>query len=298
VSALHVCCAIEGDYVPHSAAMLHSVVEQSGGREVHVHYLHGRELSPGRLAPLRDMLEELGAEISFVELADDLCAGLPIDGFTRKATWYRILLPDLLPDLERILFLDADLLALDSLAPLWETDLTDCYLAAVTNVFMAEHLFRPTQLGIDWPQEYFNAGVMVMNLELMRREGCTAALRKYGVEHAHDLIFRDQDVLNVVLRDRRRALHPRWNCMNALFLYPWSAYVFGAEEVEEARRNPAIRHFEGPSIMKPWVRGCQVPYRECYFEHRRATPWPDVPIEGVPKPSRHIVRRIRRRLSA
>ena len=74
----------------------------------------------------------------------------------------------------------------------------------------------------------------------------------YARRNADRLEWRDQDTLNVVLGHRRLALHPRWNAMNAVLNFPQSADVFGAEAVEEARRNPAIRHFEGPAQNKPW----------------------------------------------
>jgi lipopolysaccharide biosynthesis glycosyltransferase len=298
VSDLHVGCAVEGRYVAHSAAALHSVLGQSGEFRVHVHYLHGPELPAEGQGSLTEMVERMGGEISFVHVLDELVEGLPTEGFTRKATWYRGLVADVLPDLERILFLDADLLALDALGPLWQTDVSGHYLAAVTNVFQADHLSRPAQLGLDRPEAYFNAGVMLMNLELMRRDGCTAAIRDYGRSHADHLMFRDQDALNVVLGERRLALHPRWNCMNALHFFPWSAYVFGNRALAEARAKPAIRHFEGPGINKPWVHGSWSPQRELYFEHRRGTPWPEVEIEEVPSLPGRIARRLRRRFSA
>jgi lipopolysaccharide biosynthesis glycosyltransferase len=296
MSILDVGCAVEGEYVAHSAAMLRSVLQQSEDYRVRVHYIHGPELPGESKRPLAEMIEREGGEVVFVEVPDYLCAGLPTEGFTRKATWYRIFVPDLLPELDRILLLDADLLAVDSLGPLWETEVSEHYLAAVTNVFQADHLFRPAELGFDRPETYFNAGVMLMNLQLIRRDGRTAVLRDYGAEHAAELMFRDQDALNVVLAGRRRPLHPRWNSMNSLAAFPWSAYVFGARAVEEATRNPGIRHFEGPGPNKPWHRGCEAALRELYFEHRRHTPWPEVRMEGEPPPSPGVARRLARRV--
>lgn len=296
-------CAVEGDYVPHSAAMLHSVLAQSGGYEVHVHYLHPPGLPAEARQGLDAMIARAGAEVTFVEVPDEVVAELPTEGFTGKATWYRALLPQLLPEnLDRILFLDADLLALDALAPLWETDLSGHYLAAVTNVFQADHLFRAAQLGFDRPQSYFNAGVMLLDLKLMRRDGCAEAMRRYGVAHAGDLMFRDQDALNVVLAGRRLPLHPRWNSMNSFQVFPWSAYVFGSQAVDEAGREPGIRHFEGPGANKPWHRGCRFAHREAYFEHRHHTPWSAVEMVGrAPgrlSRARRLAGRLRRRLSA
>jgi lipopolysaccharide biosynthesis glycosyltransferase len=291
---VHVACAVEGSYVPHSAAMLHSVLANSEGARVHVHYLHGPDLPQSDRALLADMIETNGGEISFVEVADEMCADLPTRGFTGKATWYRIFLPELLPAIDRVLVLDADVIATDSLGPLWTTDVGDHYLAAVTNVFQLNHLGTPARLGLRDPHCYFNAGVMLMNLELMRKDRCTEALRDFGIRHGYELDWRDQDALNAVLGKKRLALHPRWNCMNSVLLFPWSAYVFDVETLAEARRDPAIRHFEGPTVNKPWHYLCDRGSRAVYIQHRRQTPWAHIELEG--RTPANVVRRAARGL--
>ena len=289
-------CAAEGaTYVAHSAAMLHSLlaVERELGHDVHVHYMHGPDISTAMERRLAGMVEREGGRISFLPIPDEDIAGLPTKGFTRKATWYRIFLPELLPDVDRILYLDADLIVLDSIAPLWELDLDGSWVGAVTNVFQHNHLHRPAGLGLAGPEVYFNAGVLLMNLAEMRRDGRTRALLDYGVSNAERLEWRDQDALNVVLGERRLPLHPRWNLMNSTLLFDSAAEVYGRDVVEEARARPAIRHFEGPDANKPWHYMCEGELRELYLEHRRATPWPRVRREGMTP--RNVLRRVRRR---
>ncbi len=291
---MQVSCAVEGGYVPHSAAMLDSVIEHSGGLEVHVHYLHGPDFTAESERLLRRMLADRGAHVTFHELADERVAGLPTVGFTGKATWYRLFLPELLPDIDRVLHLDADLIAVDTLLPLWETDLGDHYLAAVTNVFMDHHLHRPAQLGLEGPETYFNAGVLLMNLAALRADGQSDEMLDYARQNADRLEWRDQDTLNVMLGHRRLHLHPRWNCMNAVLNFPQSVDVFGAAAVDEARRNPAIRHFEGPAQNKPWHYLSDPGTREAYLRHRARTPWPALRMEG--RTPRNVLRSVRARL--
>lgn len=288
MSVLHVACAARRDYVPHSAAMLHSVLTQRGEGGVHVHYLHGPDLPPRTTGLLAEMVDRSGGTISFLPIPDERVAGLRTVDFRGgdefpvlpASHWYRIFLPELLPDVDKLLYLDADTIVVDSIEPLWATDLTDHYVAAVTNVFQADHLHHPKTLGLE-PRVYFNTGVLLMNLELMRRDGCTGALRDYALTHRDQLAFPEQDAMNVVVGARRLPLHPRWNCMNSILLFPWSSDVFGPEAVAEAGRNPAIRHFEGPSINKPWHYLCEREMRELYSDHRRHTPWPEPELEGV-----------------
>lgn len=277
---LHVCCAADAAYAPHTGAMLHSVLVHRGERRVHVHYLHGPGFPSRDVVLLSEMVRREGGRIDFHEVADERVAGMPtVDGITAPM-WYRVFLPELLPDVEHVLYLDADVIAVDDLGPLWETDLGDRWVAAVTNVFQLDHLHRPWELGID-PREYFNSGVLLMNLEQMRRDGRGEAL----VEHARglgaDTMWPDQDTLNVVLGERRLALHPRWNVMNSVLGFPWAAYVFAPRELAEACGRPGIRHFEGPSANKPWHLLAAGPGRAAYLQHRRLTPWPRARREGV-----------------
>ncbi|MFL5845931.1 MAG: glycosyltransferase family 8 protein [Solirubrobacteraceae bacterium] len=267
---IDVACAVQGGYVPHSAALLHSVLRPG----VRMHYLH----DPGLRAVSRRRLEgvaaDLGGELVFWEIADERVAGLPVHGYFTSAMWYRILLPELLPDVERVLYLDVDTLALEPVAPLWELDLAGHLVAAVTNVF---ETWRGTEhtdaLGLA-QSDYFNSGVLLLNLDEMRRAGAVGELRRVAAERAEHLLWPDQDVLNLVLGPRRLMLAPRWNAMNSVLLFDHAADVLGADAVREARERPAIRHFEGPGANKPWVRGSRgLPHRADYRAHRRATPW-------------------------
>ena len=239
-----------------------------------MHFLHGPRLSRRTAHRLARMVARLGAKISLIEVSDDRVDGLPTEGFTRTATWYKIFLPELVPDADRVLYLDSDVIALDSLSPVWDTALDDSYLAAVTNVSPAWFADRWSVLGLDAATDYFNAGVLLLNLDLMRSDRCSQAVHEFGVENASRLVLRDQDALNAVLARRRVTLHPRWNCMNALFLYPEADALLGASQAAEAKRRPAIRHFEGPDANKPWHYMCRQPHRGAYRRHRRGTPWP------------------------
>ena len=295
---IHVACAAEGAYVPHSAAMLHSVLAHRGGRELCAHYLHSPRLP--HASALRAMVEAHGGSIAFHEIPDRDVAGFPDEHRFTPAMWYRLFLPELLPDMQRVLYLDVDTLATDDLGALWDTELGDHWLGAVTNVFEEWSMGRPAELGLSGPEHYFNSGVLLLNLEQMRRDGRGEALRDYARERGAGLLWPDQDTLNLVLGERRLALHPRWNCMNSVLAFPWAADVFGAATVEEARARPGIRHFEGPERNKPWHLLSESPGRELYYEHRRGTPWPRVRREGVTprNVAALLTRPLRRRIRA
>jgi lipopolysaccharide biosynthesis glycosyltransferase len=290
---LRVACAVEGAYDAHSAAMLHSVAEHSDGLDLHVYYLHGSSFPRRSADAIGRMLDDLGIELSLVEVDEQLTADLPVVSDFTVAMWYRIFLPDLLPDADRILYLDVDTIVTDALEPLVDVSLDGFYLGAVTNVFQENHLHRSRELGLAGPEVYFNSGVLLMNLDEMRRDRCPAALRDYAIENDRNE-WPDQDALNVVLGGRRLPLHPRWNVMNSLLRFPWSAEVFGPDVVREAIARPAIRHFEGPGHNKPWNYMCARQDRRLYRRHRRRTPWPRFRLED--RSARNLGRKVAHRV--
>jgi lipopolysaccharide biosynthesis glycosyltransferase len=290
MGVLRVASGSSPEYLPHVAALMHSLLEHAGGWEVEAHYLHGTDLPHEERRKLERMVAEHGGRAVLHEITPDRIQGLPRMERIPQQMWYRTFLPELLPGVDKILYLDADIIAVDSIAPLWETDLGDHYLAAVTNVWEPWNLGYVESLNLAKP--YFNSGVLLMNLQLMRRDDATARL----VALAHEkgwLPWGDQDALNIVLGHGRLELHPRWNFMNSLVIFDWAPDVLGADAVREAIEDPALRHFEGPDANKPWHVLCAYPEDQAlYLRHRRATPWADFRLDGA-TPTTLLLRRLR-----
>jgi lipopolysaccharide biosynthesis glycosyltransferase len=278
LSELHIACSADANYVPHSAAMIHSALTSND--RLAVHYLHGSSVPSEDAARLARMFGRPAQRIVFHEIPDHRIAGLRIEEDFGAAMWYRIFLPELLADLDRVLYLDVDTLILDRLDPLWELELGVSLLAAVRNVFMPYHRHRPRDLGMQAPG-YFNSGVLLLNLEQMRNYRFTEAIYALARNRSSELDWPDQDALNLAVGGRWLPLHPRWNVMNSMVFHPELARAtLGAAEVDRALAAPAIRHFEGPGFNKPWHAQHERPGRRLYRLHRRATPWPRYSFDG------------------
>jgi lipopolysaccharide biosynthesis glycosyltransferase len=227
------------------------------------------------------MFRAYPSEIVFHEIPDERLAGLPLDHRFGPAMWYRIFLGELLPDVSRLLYLDVDTNVTDRLDPLWDVALDGCYLAAVTNVVMEYHRHHLPQ-GIELA-DYFNSGVLMFNLAAMRAGGFSEALLDIVRRRGAELRWPDQDALNLLAASSRVPLHPRWNVMNSFSFRPGlTAETFGEQAVAEAMARPAIRHFEGPGIAKPWHAGHDRADQALYRRHRCLTPWPRLRYEGSP----------------
>jgi len=277
---LHIACAADGKYLPHCAAMLASIFACDTPEKVTVHFMHSPGMEPASRDQLFNWIESQGAHANFIAIPDEAVADLPRIPSIPQIMWYRVLLPRLLPQLDRILYLDADIAAMSSLRPLWETPLEGQWLAAVDNVMEPHVRQHPLELGLASENDYFNSGVLLFNLQQMRADDCTARILEFARNPGRKLSWPDQDALNIVLATRRVHLHPRWNCQNTLFFCNHGEHTFGRQAMQEALREPALVHFEGYHLTKPWHYMCTHPHRDLYWKYRRKTPWPEKNPDG------------------
>lgn len=281
MTTVEVACASDDRYIAHTAAMLHSLRWHAPEARLRVHFLAGPEPARGLRAQLEALARELRLELRWVEVPEGLVAGLPARDYLSRVVWYRVFMPELLPQLERVLYLDSDVIAMDSIEPLWATPLDDCYFAAVTNVVPEHYSQRAAELGLPGAGDYFNLGVALWNLRLMRADGFTAEVLGYARGNLPSLTWLEQDAINALYWRRRRPLHPRWNCQNGIYCQSWGAALLDAKEMQEALDAPGLLHFEGGTFAKPWHLLSTHPLRERYFFHRRRTPWPFLLPEGI-----------------
>ena len=285
-----IACAANETFLASASVLLHSLAATAGTEPLDVVVLHDEPLTPRGQTWLRESAGPAGVRLRFVAIDSAVLQDLPPQHFPRTI-WARMLLPEVLAEAGRVLYLDADTIVMQSLLPLWETRLDGAPLAAVANPlhpFMGEQ--PRLDLGIQDARRYFNSGVLLMNLDAMRSERSILRMREYASAHPANP-YPDQDAFNALFSERHVSLHPRWNAQTSMWDLGLNRLPFGPEEVREARARPAIIHFTGP--FKPWHYLCRHPFCDSYFEHLAATPWPAPAIEG-----RTPVNRLRRRLPA
>jgi lipopolysaccharide biosynthesis glycosyltransferase len=275
---LHVACSTDGRFAADCAAMLASLMASNRDVGVHVYLLHDASLSKDAVRDLRGLVISAGGALETISETEARSVALPRSERFPVQAWYRVLLPELLQHLERILYVDADALITSSLSPLWKIDLHGCLVGAVTNPLFASMVPRlQSELGLPDGRSYFNSGVLLMDLNGWRTAGTTQAVIDFATRH-RGLVWPDQDALNGVLHASRHHLHPRWNAMPGLWELPRRYMPYSVQETAEAAEDPAIVHFVGPH--KPWHYRSKHPYRAEFFRYLSQTPWRGRDIEG------------------
>lgn len=276
----HVAVICGDAYSRHAGALLSSLFSLHPDRSLVVHFVPGPDLTAENLERLAQVAERHSYDLHVHRIPPELTAGLPILGRIGEIGWYRMLLGAVLPELDRILYLDADMIVTDSLLPIFDRDLGDDVAAAVENAYLPQREFDFARLDMDPDAGYINTGVLLLNLERLRA-GAAEAMFERGHRDKSLIKMAEQDVINMEFGDQIQRMHPRWNCQNALFVArEGTEEVFGADVVAEAVENPAVIHFEGPGMCKPWHYMCDHPLRKIYLDHLATTPWRKPVYEG------------------
>lgn len=175
-----------------------------------------------------------------------------------QSVWYRLLLPRLLPEATRILYLDADILVTGDLSALLDADLGGMGLGAVQNVRAPDvssmHGLAAWQhLGLDPGLAYFNAGVLLLDAVMWRDDD----LENRSIELAHELAgldllpMADQDTLNALFAGAWAQLDYRFNQHPTVVEASGPHHrLLDADALDRLRHDPAIVHFIGRD--KPW----------------------------------------------
>ena len=234
--------ACDGMYAMQLATALRSVIETNHRRwPLDIHVLTDKFSDYAR----KKVIASLPPKSAFIRwVAADL------EPYRKFATWEhiskvtfaRLLIPGLFPEtVSRVLYLDADLLVLDDLGPLWEADLEGAVVGAVLDE-LDPYIKNGTPGLEQMPRvpAYFNAGVLLIDLPRWRKERISERALEYLTQHPR-APFSDQDALNVACDGLWKRLDPRWNFQNH--------YETSISDMDRMEK-PAVVHFV--TSWKPW----------------------------------------------
>jgi lipopolysaccharide biosynthesis glycosyltransferase len=234
--------ACDGTYAMQLATALRSAVDANrSGRPLDVHIFCG-QFSASLRRRVADSVPHGSVTIRWVPV--DLT---PFERFSTlphisKMTFARFMIPRIFSkDVRRALYLDADILVLGDLDPLWETDLKGAVVGAVLDRILDPQIKAQAPGLRRFPsvRDYFNAGVLLIDLDRWRKEHISETAMQYLTLHP-DSPLADQDALNVACDGRWAELGLRWN-----FYDHFKTAILHMPATE----RPSIVHFTG---QKPW----------------------------------------------
>lgn len=260
---IHVAFCIDNNFAIHLAALIHSLGKHlNQDFQLRCHIL-GR-LNKNNISKL-SLLISKNVNVIFHDNIPDY-KNIPISSLynnrLNEVTYYRFAIPEVLHNVEKVLFIDADMIAVGDISPLWSIDMGDSVVAVVSDHILGCDKEKQQERGIS-SGRYFNAGLILMDLCKWRKSNISKQalcllIDNNGFEH------NDQDALNIVLEDNAVYLDTKWNVQ--------------PNHLSQKDLLPVLVHFCGQE--KPWHTYCAHPFKDKYIASRAETEYACEPLQA------------------
>lgn len=224
------------------------------------------------------------SDIAHLEAIEKICARLhtelrviPVNmqlfdtweekGHIKKPTYIRLTLPDLVPE-ERAIYIDSDTIVQADVRSLFDTNSQGFAICAVPDSMGTNGINIPLPQGAT----YVNGGVLLMDLEALRKDHFFSQCQSLYKQHAHLISWADQCLINLYGGTRIGLLDAGWNTQ--VF-----SQNLGRNDFYEVATSAKVIHFLGS--CKPWQAWCNPVITEYYNSFSRCTPFSRVPVTPI-----------------
>lgn len=263
-------CDPRGTYSRHAAATMASIFANTE-RPVCVHILHDGTLTAENRDKLELLAQNFGQRIAFEDVERRIAeCGIDTSRLTAdgaRGTLFRLLIPDVAA-VDRIIYLDCDIIVNRDIAELWELPLRGRAVGAVRDVWSLNFMKGtpiPWRMALVWDtlgiahDSYFNAGVLLLNLKKLREEyDFLRAVEGFYAAYRKCITLADQDCLNYIFAGDALLIDERFNRIRT-------------DGVREEELRGSIWHMA--SSAKPWTTGTRPLVDDLYWRYLRMTPY-------------------------
>ena len=269
-TTIHIALVSSDEYIKYATTVILSILKNNKtNRYFHFHIITNdiQNKSKSKLQKLQKynfaisyhaIPAEMTQQISTIKQANHVNSNI----------FSRLFLPDLFPKLDKILCLDCDLFVRSDISPLYDLDIKNYCLAAVEDT--AETIIAQ-RLWNDKSHHYYNTGVMLQNLQQMRKENYKQIIYNKIHKNSDKYTIGEQDIFNDVYKDKICHLNYTWNFFHEYHFTRKYFTPIDINEYQQALNNPNIVHFVGPE--KPWLPSENHPYQKEFFKYFKATPF-------------------------
>lgn len=239
---MNILISICKDFLQPVKVMLYSIAQEHNDLNVYLLY---SSLTQENIIDLKLFLSRNCNAKLYPICADGYFQKVPLsEQYPKPELYYRLVAPYILPkDLDRILYLDADIIVTGSLDEFYHQDFEDNYIAVIKDRFdfCDEVVAQKKKLGLKDEDVYFNSGVILFDLPAFRENISFQTIIDFIQEKQDDLYYFDQDTLNCILKEHKKLCDLQYN---------FQAYPFEELHLEEVIDSSIVVHFTDQP--KPW----------------------------------------------
>lgn len=277
---INICLSTDDNYIQHTATVVASILSNAKKSDNYHFYILSSQLSDENKKKFDKLKMIKDCEIDYPIWDNKLLTPfkrVKMHAHLTLATFNRLLIPLLFPDLNKMIYIDSDLVVLSDISELDKIDITNYYFAGVKDA-NSKALVR--KHGYDDKYDYINAGVIIINCKELRENNYfNKMLKQIGKIEAKT---GDQDFINFCFHNKIKLISYKWN-MYHKFHFEQYGGIQPLNDVDyvEAVKNPKIVHFVGPD--KPWNCNSNHPYKKYYLKYLEMTPWKSLVNDLIPK---------------
>ncbi len=254
MTPINVCLACDNNYAKYAGVVVASVLANSKDDEDLRFYILDGGISESKKTEILSLKSIKDCKIEFVQIDEAMFEDykkVATHKYISIATYYRLRLATLLPEVERIIYFDCDMVVNSSLNNLFNVELGENVIAGVRDINKRMLQQNPS---------YINAGMVLFDLNKIREENIEQKFYDYTNENFETIKMGDQTIINEVLKGRIKIVEDEWNVQSSNFTNR-SSYT----------KHPYIIHYVAK--RKPWHFGSFSVHRQLYFKYLQMTPW-------------------------
>ena len=260
----HIVISPDEKYALHGLTMLNSLVANNRGIQFMIHILDGGISIKNKLKFQLFFIKN-GLNYQFYKVDYSRIINAPTHGHISLSAYSRLFLATVInKEINKVLYLDCDLIVVKKINSLLNTNIEDFFIAASEEKISSD---LNNKLELDGSL-YFNSGVMLINLNKWRKENIESKFVDFIKNKSEKIKYWDQDVLNYCLKNKWLRLPQKYN-LTHFYFYPndYTPSYFGLNQTqyEEIQKDPVIIHYT--SHQKPWIEGCKHPKKYLYFKY-------------------------------
>ena len=260
--------AVDDEYIQFLAVALQSLIENSKKENyylIKILYTNITEENQNKIKKYE--AENINIEFVFLSYyINKVKNKLYTRDYYSKTTYFRLFIPDLYPQFDKVLYLDSDIVILSDVADLYNEDMESNLLAAAPDdVVQTIEVFREYAekvVGVATYKNYFNAGILLMNLDELRKFKFQEKFL-YLLETVKFSVAQDQDYLNRLCKGRVKLLENTWDRM------PIGGDITNRDELHIIHYNLAFKPWHFEDIL----------YKEYFWKYAQKTEYFDKILE-------------------
>lgn len=250
---INICLSCDEKYTKYAGVVIASILANAKQEDDLYFYILDGNITEESKNKILSLKKIKNCTIKFLYVNDkefEDYKNIPNHDYISISTYYRLKLATLLPDVDKIIYLDCDVIVRDSLQELYNIDLKDNIYGGVLDI----------DVSLRNNPKYVNAGVLLMDLSKVRHYNIEKQFVEYAKNNWQYIQLGDQGVINDVLQDKILTIPKKYNVQSECFI-----------KRSSFTKIPVIIHFVGGK--KPWHFASWSFHKDLYFKYLQLTPW-------------------------